>query len=612
MIPAEVAIGTAIAAVSLVGWLAAFGLVLVATRPVRPDAAPATQELGPAPEAPAVVSLLVNDWKLNEDAAESTLLDLAGRRILELRQPDDDPRNTTVHLPQARPSGLAPYEALMYERVVSVAKGGVVPLRALKFRDPRAAARFQSRIRSAVVAEARNLGLSRRRISAQVMVVLAGLALLSGAGVAVAVLVGTWGAEGRDLRPVGGAGAITFVALNSVLARGYGERDTPLGREVAARWLGVRRWLVDTEAFGDLPPAAVAVWDRYLAYGAAVGASRVASEVIDLSLTNRRKIWSAYGGTWRVVRVRYPRVWPRYGQTVPTLVFRGAAALVVAYVLSRAIGFVDEVGPIPRVDLIQAAMAAVAAGLGFYGLYAVARALTDLVTTRRITGEVLWKQRESSDTDHPSNWFLAVDDGATDRTTAWILPADQSGACSVHDVVEVAVRPWSRRVASVAVTTAGAAERGWGSADDGAVAGLGDRAGVLAGVGLGVGASRVADGAAALTGEEVSAALGTTVSQARRASAGRGLTLDSYTDGNGDVALVSLVGSGTMASMALAAHRRSGNQVGGVGDEAWVGDDWAMARRGSTVVSLRLQGPAKTRTEHLPWLLSQALGRVGA
>jgi hypothetical protein len=64
-----------------------------------------------------------------------------------------------------------------------------------------------------------------------------------------------------------------------------GERDTAAGRAVAARWLGVRDWLAAHESFADPPPAAVTVWDRYLPYGAALGVTRVAGQVIDLCST---------------------------------------------------------------------------------------------------------------------------------------------------------------------------------------------------------------------------------------------------------------------------------------------------------------------------------------
>jgi len=53
---------------------------------------------------------------------------------------------------------------------------------------------------------------------------------------------------------------------------------TPKGREVASRWLGVRAFIHGTGSLDDLPPAAVTVWDRYLAYGAAMDLSETAVE----------------------------------------------------------------------------------------------------------------------------------------------------------------------------------------------------------------------------------------------------------------------------------------------------------------------------------------------
>src|SRR5690606_39026546 len=114
-------------------WFAAYGLLLVATRPRPPRAVPATPELGEEP--PAVASLFVNGWKVTVDAVESTLLDLAALRILEFRQPADDPRQTTIHIVDENPRGLNAYEQRVFDRVARLAVGRVVPLTALTFRD---------------------------------------------------------------------------------------------------------------------------------------------------------------------------------------------------------------------------------------------------------------------------------------------------------------------------------------------------------------------------------------------------------------------------------------------------------------------------------------------
>ena len=50
-----------------------------------------------------------------------------------------------------------------------------------------------------------------------------------------------------------------------------GWRDTPAGSAAAARWLGVADYLRANDSFRDTPPAGVAIWDRLLAYGTALG-----------------------------------------------------------------------------------------------------------------------------------------------------------------------------------------------------------------------------------------------------------------------------------------------------------------------------------------------------
>ena len=65
--------GISVAAVALgagavAAWFLLYVLILLATRPARPEPAPATQDL-PGAEPPAVVSLLAGYWELSEDAA---------------------------------------------------------------------------------------------------------------------------------------------------------------------------------------------------------------------------------------------------------------------------------------------------------------------------------------------------------------------------------------------------------------------------------------------------------------------------------------------------------------------------------------------------------------
>src|SRR2546421_7846234 len=158
-------LAAAIAAASVGVWFLLYGAALLITRPARPEPTPAAEEL-PGGEPPAVVSLLAGYWELSEDAAESTLIDLAARKYLEFRQPGNDPMQTTVHVRNPNPNGLTPYERRIFDRVAGLAVGGVVPLPALTFRDTDQAAKFEKRVLAEVIADARMRGLSQRRVGA--------------------------------------------------------------------------------------------------------------------------------------------------------------------------------------------------------------------------------------------------------------------------------------------------------------------------------------------------------------------------------------------------------------------------------------------------------------
>src|SRR5690606_2366899 len=222
----------------------------------------------------------------------------------------------------------------------------------------------------------------------------------------------------------------------------------------------------------ELPPAAVAVWDRYLPYGAALGVTHTASAVLDLGMGDRKLVWSSYGGQWRRVRVRYPRFWGRYGRSMPSLVFPSLFTMIIGGLVIRYHQVPTDFGTVndPELRRNLDLAAQIILGLGVLlvvrGGYRVLRAFTDLATTRTITGEVLWREvwrTRSRGQDQPRvPWLdsLAVDDGSADRTTAWGLPRDiADGGCRDGDTVTIKVRPWSRRVVEVRLVERGRAAR---------------------------------------------------------------------------------------------------------------------------------------------------------
>jgi hypothetical protein len=593
------------------GWLLAYGGVWLATRPASPSPGPATPDLGT--ESPAVVSLLANRWDLTEDATEATLLDLAGRRHLELRQPGDDPMQTTIHLREAA-TGLKPYEQRVADRVGAVAVGGVVPVTALTFRDADQAKRWTRRLRAEVVAEARSLGLSRRRFGSAAVAALVAVAAV--AATLVAVAAARYGMRSADDDVVGTvivAWLFTFVLLAGLSSRYPGERDTPAGRTAAARWLGVRDWLRRHEEFANLPPASTTVWDRYLAYGVALGVTRVASAVLDLGMGNRRLVWSSYGGTWHRVRVRYPRFWSRYGRPARHLVrgsllALGSGAVLVGY-RAKPRQWLDGLAEARWFDVAERVALVAGVVLLAYGGYRLVRTLVDLATERTITGEVLWLEvwrSTSGGEDAPPRPFLhylAVDDGSADRTTAWALPSDLRWGCHDGDTVTMRVRRWTRRVLTVTVVEhSRRRDTGDSAADELA-------AEVFGGAKTALRAPAVAIDTV-LTPDEVGHALGIPV-RAPEVTPVPGPLKSAFfatAEKNRPVLIIQLA-EGTTAKLAWRMNKR-GPVLPGVGDEAYASGDRATLRCGETIVLLTLVGRAKGKRDYLPWLLTRAAERL--
>ncbi len=605
---------------SVAAWFALYWLALLVTRPARPEPVPATQDL-PGAEPPAVVSLLANHWELTEDAAESTLIDLAARRILEFRQPGNDPAQTTVHVRDPNPAGLNGYERRIFDRVAGLAVGGIVPLTALTFRDQAKAATFEKVLRAEIVADARARGLSRRRFGPVVLAVLSAAAVVAGAGMATTIPLA---ATHPDARGLFFAWLFTSVFLAGWAHRPIGERDTPAGVEACSRWLGVRDWLRRTEAFADLPPAAVAVWDRYLSYGDALGATRVCAAVIDLGMGNRKRVWSSHGGTWHRVRVRYPTFWRRYGMRARSLIIKGVLAggigFVLLYYWARAVaGALNQ----PTIASNPAAHAAgtvksvgllVGAVLLGYGGYLLIRTVIDLATPVTVTGQVLWMQvwKSSSGGENsppqPYLHYLAIDDGSGDRTVAWGLPTPMTHLCADGDTVTIQARRWSRRVLTLTMVEHGTMRQ----ADAIDVTDQDTENIIAAAMGLGAlglgGTRGPAPTGDLLSAEEVGRALGFPVTI--RPATAPVVQMAQFQTAQGRPALLLVATTGLAGQLAIRARRRY-QPLPGIGDEAYTGEGWAVGRRGDTVIMLTLSEAGRAADpRNLWWLLSTAVGRL--
>src|SRR6185369_15896049 len=191
---------------------------------------------------------------------------------LDLVQTGPEPERTICRLRAAAPAELAPYERRVYDRVAGLAAGGVVPVAALAQGNSAQASRWWKGFRREVIVDAQRRGLSRNRWGAGIKTLTSVASLAPAAAVALVVY---YAADDTD--PVWGAGLFAWAGLATYAGSRNRQRDTPAGREVAARWMGVRDHLGRNEVFDTLPPAAVAIWGRYLGYGAAAGVAGTAS-----------------------------------------------------------------------------------------------------------------------------------------------------------------------------------------------------------------------------------------------------------------------------------------------------------------------------------------------
>ncbi|MEV6928830.1 hypothetical protein AB0M46_30675 [Dactylosporangium sp. NPDC051485] len=259
--------------VTLAVWVVVTAVTLWRSRTRLPEAGPALTT-PPGEEPPAVVSLMVNRWRSDEDAIDSTLLDLAARGFLELRQPGDDPAETTVRLRKGDGRSLTPYEQQVLDRVQKLAVGGEASLTSLAFRSWSEARRWRGAFYREVIEEARTRGLSRPRLSRRIRHTLLGAAL-----VPAACMFASWmwvatqlhaGLSDQITGSLIGAGAV-FLVMYFVVELRWSDRNTPQGMRVAAEWLAYRAHLVAMEGVTDLAPADVASWGREMAFASALG-----------------------------------------------------------------------------------------------------------------------------------------------------------------------------------------------------------------------------------------------------------------------------------------------------------------------------------------------------
>ncbi len=422
--------------IALAVFLLAFGYRWLRTRPELPHAGPETNDLGSNPEPPAVVNLLVNRWRVSRSAVAATLVDLAARRVLGRDLVGHD--GTVVRLRDTPAAGsLSPYAQQVYELVKRRATGGSAPIEALDLGEAGEAEAWWKRFRKAVVKDARARGVARNRweridwliIGIGLAIVLGLLALAFGTA-----HVGEHPGTKGSMSPSDWLGAAFFGWFGGIalVAQFQDITDTSAGRAVCARWLGVRNELRNSHAFDGQPPASVTIWERYLAFGVALGVAHDAARGLPLTAEDPHSAWTRNTGAWREIHIDYPSHFG-YGERPLGVFFKGAVTLV----FWGAIGFVilpvvvtiawgiarDELKTASVSSSALNGVVAVVAGLiAVVGIYLFARILTaairttrgalDLGRTRTLEGEVVKVHLG----------HFAVDDGHAVETKALLMP----------------------------------------------------------------------------------------------------------------------------------------------------------------------------------------------
>ena len=435
-VPLLVATGIASAA-----WILLFVGWVVSTRPGHVDPGPATMlDLEHEPLPPAVVNLLVNRGHVENEAAAATLIDLAARGILSI-EPAGRQQEMCRLQPATNMSGLLPHERLVLDRVQSQASNGTVPLAALNS-APEGVDAWRKWFNGTVVDEARRRGLARPRMTQGARILLIASALVPAALAFAAGKAAPVTNAGGTQEPAHGAGVVgaiivlvVFTAVVFALPRfwsgSWGERPTPKGVLSTASWLGFRDYLRRDKLFSTLPPSAVAVWKRNLAYGAALGVAASVAHALPFGREPDREAWSSETGQWRIVRVAYPRrlLW---GRSPWRSLFRGlillalAGGIVFAYQYARV-----HAAQFTHQDISQGLAIASIVIFAFivplfalFGLTYFWRGLIDVFSASQVEGLVVRLRRFRTPTLASSrnqvyNQYLAVDDGSHERIRAY-------------------------------------------------------------------------------------------------------------------------------------------------------------------------------------------------
>jgi Predicted membrane protein (DUF2207) len=443
-----------LAIVALVAYFVILAMLAISTRPRVPAPGPPVMDV-PGTEPPAVAAFLVNGWKVPRAAVPATLIDLAARHLLTIDEVGPDDFNVRVRNTQL-PS-LTAYERRVYDHVRGLADArGVVPCRALTTGPSDKSRAWWNGFRKEVRTDARRRGLSRNRWRGWESAVLALTAAIPATLGFVSLAIALDETTSKGSKNDSGwlyVPIIVWFVLIAIPRALRADRETPRGSEVAARWMGLARYLRDDAMFADYPVAAVAIWERYLSYGAAFGIAHAALRALPMGAESIHEAWSKESGEWRLLHVEYPRWPPQNGRAPGRVAFSGVTRLVVAagatvgllVLFARTNAWSPGNDPTGR-DLRRYLLLSFTVALVIAILWVVSSvillsyALPDLKKRRHVHGRLLRLREETS--ENGTETWIAVDDGTNTRVLrAWRLGHAVADGIVEGSLVDVTVSP---------------------------------------------------------------------------------------------------------------------------------------------------------------------------
>ena len=414
-------------------------------RPPRIVAGEETSEIGP--ETPAVASLLTNGFVVTPNAAIATLFDLAARGWVRVVATEDE----VIVLTDghgAHGDTLTPYEQQVLNHLHRLTAGTVngVTGAGIEVAGLRLKRSWWRRFSATVAADARRNGLCRRRWNRLVLIVPAALVGLAGWQLWRSVREGDEAAVSESLltraAAVVVAIAILIVAWRIVRrAMSQAQRPTAKGLERAAVWMALRAWM-EPRGFEGASSIVANNTSRALGYAAAFGLAERAGAELPVIPEDDRTGWSNAAGRWHVVKIRYP-FRPGFGRHPAVVLIVGLAVGAGILLLQRLLldiangytlaEFIDD-NFADQEDIIHNVALGLAAFLILpllWMLWLVIAGAFDLFATIERRGLVVRARRPQRVVPYPwllgplarrdrYSLFVAVDDGRSDRISAWL------------------------------------------------------------------------------------------------------------------------------------------------------------------------------------------------